>query len=247
MAGLCGLALATSASAQSAGQDAPQPPPPPPPAVADSICTDRPTKSNSPCTVPKGVFQYEAELVNASVMRLDGVTTDTTFLLNPTIKYGVSRDVDLQASLAALGIVHTRAAGSGAGQTLDGVGDLYLRVKYEFLDTPGGTLQASLLPYVKIPTARLGIGDGDGSGEGRHPNVSQTVSLGVDMGKNVTLYGELWGDWNFDPRGTVSQYSADGSLAFGISPRLQLDFGLNVGLNRYTPAAQVYVGVSQRF
>jgi hypothetical protein len=47
----------------------------------------------------------------------------------------------------------------------------------------------------------------------------------------------------------VRQYSFDLGASW-ISPRqpnLQLDCGVNFGLNHVTPAAQIYTGVSQRF
>ena len=202
-----------------------------------AICADRPTKSNGPCTVDAGHFQYEADLFNGTFQRLDGVTTDTYLLFNPTLKYGLTSKIDVEANLAPVEIVRTRD-GSGA-KTVTGIGDLYLKVKYEFLNTPGGVLQAALLPYVKAPTARAAIGNGaveggatlainykvnslltvttdpeidafkDTVGDGRHVNTAQLISLGVSLPRNVTLYGELWGDWNFDPAGTIRQYSAD--------------------------------------
>jgi hypothetical protein len=63
----------------------------------------------------------------------------------------------------------------------------------------------------------------------------------------VTLYAELWGDWNFDPSGVRRPYSADAAMSYGVTLNLQLDAGVNAGLDRYTPAAQVYIGVSQKF
>ncbi len=247
----------------------------PPPALS-GICTDRPTKSNYACTVDSGHFQYEADVFNGSFSRLDGITTDTWLILNPTLKYGLSPNVDIEASFSPLAIVRTHDD-AGKGQTLTGVSDLYLRMKYEFLNIGGGDLQATVLPYVKAPTARIGIGNGaveggvllpvnykltdiitlttvpeidvfkNAVGGGRHVNTAQLINLGVSLPHGFTLYGELWGNWNFDPSGTTRQYSADMAVAYGVTPYLQLDAGLNLGLNKYTPDVQAYVGVSRKF
>lgn len=241
-----------------------------------SICTDRPTKSNYACTVDEGHFQYEADVANGSFLRLNGVTTDTWLMINPTLKYGLTPNVDVELNFSPLEIVRTHDS-SGGGQTLTGVSDLYLRLKYEFLNTDGGNLQATILPYLKAPTARIGIGNGavegglilpvnykitdlvtlttvpevdffkNAIGNDRHVNTAQLINLGIALPDNFTLYGELWADWNFDPSGTLRQFSADAALAYGVTPYLQLDAGLNFGLNRNTPGVQAYIGVSQKF
>ena len=87
----------------------------------------------------------------------------------------------------------------------------------------------------------------DALGGEHHANTAQLINLAISLPKNFTLYTELWGDWNFDPAGTVRQYSADTAIAYGVTPCLQLDAGINFGLNRYTPGVQAYVGVSQKF
>ena len=238
------------------------------------ICTDRPTKSNAACTVEPGHFQYESDLVNGSSLTSGGVTTHGWLILNPTFKYGLTPQLDVEANISPLEII-TTGDKSGIRQSFNGVGDLFLRLKYQFWN--GSELQASLIPYLKAPTARVPIGNGAVEGGlivpvniklndsltlttvpefdlykntvsgGRHANMVQLINLAAALPGNFTLYGELWGDWNFDPSGTVVQYSADTALAYGVTPYLQLDAGLNFGLNRSTPDLQAYVGVSQKF
>jgi Putative MetA-pathway of phenol degradation len=45
----------------------------------------------------------------------------------------------------------------------------------------------------------------------------------------------------------TAQYSIDTALAWTARQNLQFDIGANFGLNRETPAIQLYVGISQRF
>ncbi len=239
------------------------------------ICTDRPTKANYACTVDAGHVQYEADVVNASFLKNDGATTDTVLVANPTLKYGVSSDLDVEASIAALDTVRTHVE-DGPTRTLAGPGDLYLRLKYEWVNQGSSGLQASVIPYVKAPTARPGIGNGsveggailpmnyivgdvtlttapevdvyeNSGGGGHHVNTAQLVNVAFTLPRNFTLYEELWGDWNFDPSGTVRQYSFDSALTYGVTRYLQLDTGVNIGLNPQTPGVQAYVGVSQKF
>jgi len=241
-----------------------------------AICTDRPTKSNYACVVDQGHFQYEADLVNYAHQKVDGTTTDVYLATNPTFKYGIAKDVDVEASIVPWEVVRTRDS-SGAVSTLRGAGDLYLRAKWGFLAGPDDKLTMTLLPYVKAPTARRGIGNGaveggvflpvnyaltdkitlttvpefdalkDSAGAGRHFNTAQLVNVGYALPHDLTAYVELWGDWNFDPAGTTRQYSADAALTWGITKYLQVDAGLNFGLNRVTPSVQAYLGLSQKF
>jgi hypothetical protein len=240
------------------------------------ICTDRPTKSNYACTVDAGHFQYESDIANGSYLRLNGVTTDTWLIINPTIKYGFTPEIDLEANFSPLEIVRTHD-NLGHDQISTGIGDLYLRLKYAFLQADDGEMQATILPYIKAPTARIGIGDGateggvllpvnykisdiitlttvpevdvlkDSIGNGRHLNTVQLINLGIALPHNFTVYGELWADWTFDSTVSDRQYSADAALAYGVTQFLQIDAGLNFGLNRYTPGVQTYVGISQKF
>jgi hypothetical protein len=242
-----------------------------------SICTDRPTKSNYACTVDEGHFQYEADIANGSSLHQDGVTTDTWLIVNPTIKYGLTPTIDLEANFSPFESVRTHDRTSGTTQDFSGVSDLYLRMKYNFLTTENGIWQATILPYIKAPTAPTGIGNGAVEGglilpvnyklsdtltlttvpefdllknaldDGRHANTAQLINLGWSLPGNFTLYGELWGDWNMDPSGTVTQASADTALAYGVTPYLQLDIGMNFGLNKNTPNMQGYIGISQKF
>jgi len=246
--------------------------------VADlsAICTDRPTKSNAACSVEEGHFQYETDLFNGTFLRAGGVATDTYLVTNPSLKYGLTKTIDIEVNIAPYEVVHTSDR-SGDRSTLGGVGDLYFRLKYNFYNSADGKLSVAIIPYVKAPTARLGIGNGaveggailpvdykltdritfalvpevdafkDSTGDGRHVNTAQLVNIGYSLPHNVTIYGELWGDWNFDPAGTIRQYSADVAVAWGFTQYMQFDAGLNFGLNRSTPAVQPYFGVSQKF
>ena len=177
-----------------------------------------------------GHFQVESDLFNVVIDHTGGVDTDTYLITNPTLKYGLTRTLDLEASLAPLVVVTTHDRASGASGTTTGIGDLYLRAKWNLVGDDGGPVSLALLPYVKAPTARLGIGNGaveggllvpvsislpakfslaltpevdlfkNADGNGRHANMVQLVALGHALGP-FSVTGELWSDFNFDPDG----------------------------------------------
>ena len=237
------------------------------------ICTDRPTKSNFACTVPRGKWQVESDLYNDGRLSADGVTTRTQLFTSPVLKYGISDSADVNISWVPFARVTTET--DGARETVDGTGDVILRVKQRYTPTDR-PLQFALVPYVKLPTAPRGVGNraweggviapanlalpgsvtltvvpsldllADADGSGRHVQLTGLVNIGKQIGR-TTLYGELWTSQNFDPSGTVRQYSADVAVAHLITDELQIDVGGNFGLNRATPDAQLYVGMSARW
>ena len=123
-----------------------------------AFCTDRPPKANLPCTVDAGHWQYESDLLNWTYVHGGGVTVNTLLFTNPTVKLGLTNRVDLELNIAPIETVTTKSA--AAKQSLTGVGDLFVRVKVNLAGAEGGDFQAAIIPYVKLPTARAGIGDG---------------------------------------------------------------------------------------
>ena len=235
------------------------------------LCPDRPSKGTSTCTVDAGHVQVEADLVNLTHDSSGGVVTNAWVFANPTLKFGVTDTFDVEASLAPYVLVRTSAAHA----TASGIGDLFLRAK---LNLAGGSFGLALEPYIKAPTAPIGIGDGaweggllapvsytlpmgwslgltpeadliaNGSGPGRHLAVALPVGLGHAVGPVAATF-ELWTSQDFDPAGTTRQYSLDVAAAWQPprQPNLQLDAGLNLGLNTATPDVQIYLGVARRF
>ena len=103
---------------------------PTPDAALRTFSPDRPTKSNGPLTVDAGRFQYETDLVSYLHSNAGGVSTRTYAALDPTLKIGLTRRVDLE--LQFNGYTNTRVSDPGAGSTLsraDGAGDLVVRSK----------------------------------------------------------------------------------------------------------------------
>lgn len=264
--------VATPAIAQDAGApvaDAPAAPSEP------ALCTDRPTKSNSVCTVPQGKLQIETDLPNWTRNDDGGVRTDVILYANPFVKYGLGPNTDVEVNWAPYVTARTRAGGSV--DKLSGVGDVYVRVKQRLTD-PSAKLQVGVIPFVKAPTAKRGIGNREWEGgvalpiqyslpggwtlttgpeidllansvnsNARHVQLIGTANVGKALSSTVTAYAEFWTAQNFDPAGTIRQYSADVAVAWLVQPKLQLDLGGNFGLNRQTPDAQLYLGVSTRF
>ncbi|MEA9750720.1 transporter [Xanthomonas campestris pv. raphani] len=258
---LCGLA----SQAQAQAQDATEAP----------LCTDRPTKANSTCTVPAGAWQLETDIGSYTRDSQPGTRIETSVFTNPTLKYGVSDRIDLQLNWAPQLQVKTTDRATGARSSLSGGGDIYLRMKARFYESDTATV--AVLPFVKAPTARTGLGNdeweggialpinfalpnsfsltfgpevdwlADSDGSGNHIVVINAINLARPLTPKLSMAVEVWSSINRDPAETIEQYSADIATAYLINPLLQLDVGANFGLNDRNPDAQVYVGLAHRF
>jgi hypothetical protein len=287
-AALSASGLALLASAASAQEAAPAPAPAPDTSVytlfnpvpdnqLGPICTDRPTKSNGPCSVPAGHLQIESDIVSASFQRQGGVTTDTYVFADPNFKIGLTKTFDAELAFTPVETIVTHD--HGADSTLTGFGDVVARVKWNVVGADGGDFSIALSPFVKLPTARRGIGNGvveegllipltynlpagwqfgfngeidalkNANDDGRHANYTAIFSLAHPLTKTLTGSAEIWTNVDAEAGQVVREQSFDLSFAWipAAMQKFQLDGGLNLGLNKATPGAQFYLGVSRLF
>lgn len=238
------------------------------------ICTDRPTKANAVCTVVPGRIQLETSALGWSLTESGGNRSELLTLASSTAKIGLSNRSDLQIGFTPLAQLTNR--GSGSKERMSGFGDILVRYKHRLTATDA-PVQAAVLPFIKLPTARRGLSNGqveggvavptsfslagpatltlgpelgllaDSDGRGHHLALVNLVNLSLPIASRWTAAGELWTNLNFDPAGTVKQASADAALAYTISDDLQFDIGANVGLTANTPDLELYAGLSFRF
>jgi hypothetical protein len=249
------------------------------PAAAEDlkpICSDRPGRGTGACTVEQGHWQVELGLWDGTFQHRDGVTTDVTSAANPAVKYGISDDADIEASMAFYQSV--RVHDLSGGQTFKGVGDLFLRAKWNPAGEDGdGEFSWILAPFIKVPTASRGLGNGGVEGglllplsyefedgwslestpeadillnrkaNGYYADMVDVIGLSRDIAGGFNLGLEIWTNQDLDPGGTTSQYGLGPTLAWQPDPDNQFDGGFLIGLNRQTPELELYVGFSRRF
>ncbi len=226
---------------------------------------DRPSRSDSPFTVPGGFVQFESDLVNYTH------TGQILQSLDPTFKYGLTNLADIEIQLGGL------ISQQDGNRTAEGFGDVTVRAKLNLIGDDGGAVTAALIPYIKIPTAHAPIGNGQVEGGVNAPvlftlphNFSLTVEPELAVLKNAlnngkqasftgvvnlgrTIFGNLSGfveiyDQTYTDRATKGpNVTFDYGLAYLVTPAIQLDAGANVGLNRNTPSLNAYTGIAFRF
>jgi hypothetical protein len=248
---------------------------PVPDSALRGFSTDRPNKSNSPITVDAGHIQYETDLFNTSYSHAGGTTQWSWTFADPTIKVGVSNSVDFELGIGGITTVRTSVKGQ-KDHTFTGFGDLTPRMKVNVFGNDGGDYALAVIPYVKIPTAPRTIGNGvveggviaplsitmangfslilqteldalrNGANGGAHANFVNLANLSKAVTDTVTASVELYSSVTHD-RGSPNLYTLDLALAWAMTPTLQLDTAVYVGLNREAPRAVFYTGLSQRF
>jgi hypothetical protein len=238
------------------------------PAAADDVrdfSPDRPGRSDSPFTVPQGMAQIESDLLNYTHT---GAVAQT---LDPTLKYGVTNLIDAEVLIG--GLISQRGEDGHA----EGFGDIVVRAKISLLGDDGGAVAAALIPYVKIPTARVPIGNGQVEGGLNAPvlfslplDIALTVEPEISVLRNATnngkqasftgvvnlgrkIVGDLSGFVEIYAQGFTDRATAgpdvtfDYGLAYLVTKAIQIDAGANIGLNARTPSLNVYSGVAFRF
>lgn len=204
-------------------------------------------------------------------------STNNLLILDPTLKVGLTQNSDLEVAFSPvnLNMSHNRVSGENA--TAAGFGDFYTRVKFNLLGNESGDYALAIVPYIKAPTAAHNLGNNHWEGgayapfqvylpsdwtmsitsemdilenaalNGYHTNFSNLINFGHPLfDESVTGYVELWSDVNNDI-GAQTQYTADFAVTWLVEENVQLDAGLNVGLNKAAPDLQPYFGLSQRF
>lgn len=244
---------------------------PVPDAQMRAFSTDRPPKANSPYTVDAGHFQYETDLAVYGRGNSDGVESRDWTIVDPTLKLGLTNAAD-----AELQLTPDTSQMAGTGAALAGAGDTYARVKWNLLGNDGGDLALALLPYVKIPTARSGLGNGkveggvilplginapggftvivmpeadvlsNGPRGGDHAVLDFLVNVSHPLGERWNVYTEAFTAHSFQA-GSREVGTLDEALTYAITPNLQFDLGGNFSVNAVAPRVQLYTGLSQRF
>lgn len=265
MRGLILVAILSVGALPAAGRAAP---------ASEPICTDRPGKSSSTCTVPKSHWQFETGLVNWSETKSNGSTSTSLGLAQTAIKYGLGPHTHVEVTLNPWVRNTDRSASSKTRHS--GVGDTVVKVKQE-LSATGALLSVAIVPHLKIPTAKRTIGNGrveggvivplslqfgkspwslsaspeldaslDADRHGYHPYMAQTLSLGFQASEALSFSAELWGSWDWDET-TTRKASFDPSVSYTVTKDFQLDLGANFGLNKKTADLEISGGLSLRY
>jgi hypothetical protein len=232
------------------------------------MSTDRPDVTESPITVDAGHVQLEMSFVD--LVKDAGSRAWTVAPLN--LKLGLLNNADLQLVFDPW-VLQRGDADHVSGQ---GDLQVRLKVNLWGNDpAPGQNTALGIMPFIKIPTADDSIGNdrvegglivpfamdlGGGWAMGlmaefdaiwdeldHHYDLEfvHTASLGRDLTDVIGAYVEYIGIAGSDA-GSQYRVGLGGGLTFALSPDLQLDFGVIVGLAGGIDDLNLFAGLSIR-
>lgn len=239
------------------------------------LCPARPGLATPPCIVDSGHVMVELSHMDWTMDRQDQVRTDTLLSGDVLLRLGVNRLSEVQIGITPFGFVRSRD--HGQVHRASGVGDIIVAVKRSVTHPDGSGLSIAVQPFATLPTGSAAIGAGDwsagvivpvsvplsdkvqfalspelddvvdGDGKGRHLAFGGVMGLGIALGPAISTAIELSIMHDDDPDGAQRQSLAGLSFAWQPSDNWQLDVGSAIGLNRYSPDAEIYLGVARRF
>lgn len=237
------------------------------------LCANRPGKGSPPCVLDPGRFQVEVSAADITRDKSAGVTTTTSLYGDLGLRYGLTSLTEIELAWSPYVRIKespgARTHGSGdltlaVRRSLANPDGSGLSVAVQpFLVAPTGKDGIGAKPWrggVALPVS-IALSDAtslgvtpqieaapDSNDDGTHFSASVAVGVSQALGP-VSLGLELWAQTDDDPGGRKTPASLDLSAAWipQAAPDLQLDIGVNRGLNGDTPDVQAYVGLARRF
>lgn len=205
----------------------------------------------------------------------DGETVRTLAAAPMLIKVGLLNNVDLQIGIDPYTRERTSDDAAGTAQTAEGFGDTVVRVKVNLWGNDGGETALALMPFIKFPTAAEGLGNGhiegglivplaialpgefalglmaevdfnrSGADDRYVVDFVHTATVGHEIVGDLGGYIEYAGFLNLNGDEDYRGFFNAG-LTYGLTPDVQLDAGIRVGLTQAADDFGLFVGISVR-
>ncbi len=236
-------------------------------------CPDRPGIGNPTCTMDVGATSVEVGLADWARDSPSGGGRTTDLLLGDLlIRRGIADHAEVQIGWTSFG----RHVGRGA-TSQNGVGDVVLALRRNLKNPDGSGTSLAVMVKGTLPTGGAAAGAGDWSAglevplsfelndhlsfalmpsveaavdedrSGRHLAYANVVGLTDKLSDRISATIEYQLERDLDPSGHQTFHMA--GLSMGLKPAddLQLDIGVNAGLNHAATDVELYAGISRRF
>lgn len=238
------------------------------------LSADRPDATESAYTVDAGHFQIEVSLADFTYDKSGDVKARSVSVAPLLLKVGLCNSVDLHLGLDPY--TRVRTEDGGTTETVDGFGDLVLRVKKNLWGNDEGDCAGALMPYIKIPTADDDLGNGDVEGGLMFPvsfalphdfgmaamvmvealrnaddtthviDMGHSISVGREIAENLGAFLEYAGQVNLGGDEDYRAYINTG-LTYALTADLLFDVSLRFGLTNAADDFGTAIGLTYRY
>jgi hypothetical protein len=240
--------------------------------------TDGPGATESPYTVDAGHFQIEmtflAYAAETGSFEGEPYELEASALLPMILKVGLFNRLDLQVVLEPYLAVRERL---GTNEVFTrGFGDTTLRLKYNCWGNDDGPTALAVMPYVKVPTSKEGLGSRSVEGglivplsanlpaefwlglttrldavrnpaeSGYHAEFGNSIAVGHDLFGNLFGYVEFFSAVSTE-RDAPWVGTFNTALIYSLTEDVQLNAGVNVGVTGSADDWSSFFGMAWRF
>jgi len=233
------------------------------------LSTDRPDRTESPYSVPRGWIQVESDLVGWGRINGDNERVTGTSLLTINAKYGLTHRVDMQVLFSPWVRLEEELVGTPPTRS-SGTGPLGLRAKINLAGNDGKGPALALLPFAFVPTrgdavfdkvtwglvTPLAIAVGSNATlsamlgvvrvDGEDTWALASVSLGTAIAGDFAGFVELYSSRSSFESDAIDDATIDAGITYAPGDNWQLDVGVYRGLATETEDWRVFVGASAR-
>ena len=236
------------------------------------MATDRPDTTESPYTVDAGHLQIEFSFIDYT----RDADTDAFSVISTNVRIGLLNNLEFAIVFEPYVHVESIDEANHATDSDSGFGNLQLRAKLNLWGNDSGRTALAIMPVVTLPTASRSLSQ-DHAEPGLivpfaividdHWSLGlmaefdvvydelratydleflHTVALGRDIVKDLGGYVEFIGVASGAPDPDYAASLGLG-LTYSLSSNLQLDAGINIGLNQAADEFNPFIGMSMRF
>jgi hypothetical protein len=237
------------------------------------MVTDRPDTTESPKSVPRGLFQVEASFLDYSRdADASKRTREEQWIYGQmNLKLGLAQNSDLQVILNA----YSRAKSVEAGQrtTTEGFGDVTVRFKQNLWGNDDGLTALALMPYVAVPTWTRPSDKAWGGGLIVPFSIALPAPFSMGLMTQCDWLPEVPGGrqrfsflnsitcgvaWT-EKLGSFIEFVAvaapknpfeasfNSGVTYAVTPDMVFDAGVRIGLSRAAQDLGIFTGVSFRY
>jgi hypothetical protein len=204
-----------------------------------------------------------------------GPRTETWAIAPFNLRVGVLNNLDLELLVGTYSGLRARESSLGVTRR-NGFGDLTPRMTINFWGNDGGSSAFGAIPWVKLPLSQDNLGNnsiegglilplaldlpaGFGMGAmtevdfirndargGHHPEFVNSITLNHGLAGKLEMYVEFYSSVSTE-RNSAWIGTVDVGFTYALTPAIQLDTGVNLGVTRSADDFNPFIGLSFRY